>query len=614
VDGPLANDTIAYSYDEQGRTTGRSINGVGLTQSFDALGRITGETNALGSFSYAFAGTTRRPTSATYPNGQTTTFDYFDNLGERRLKEIHNKLSGGATLSKFNYTREATGRLKTAAKQLDSGAATTYEYGFDPADQLTSASLRDASAAVLKSYGYGYDKAGNRTVESIDSSTVAGTFNNVNQLLSQQVGGALRFAGTVNEPANVTVAGAPAQVTADNRFQGSAPVTGGTNTVAVTATDPSGNARTNTYQVNVTGAGTSFTYDSNGNLTSDGSRTFEWDAENRLAAVNQGTRRSEFTYDGTDLWARIVEKDGAAVLSDHRYVWCGLKVCEERDASGAAVTKRFFDQGVQEGADNFFYTGDQLGSIREMTDAAGTVRARYDYDPYGRRTKVAGDKEAVLGFTGHFFHAPSGLTLAPYRAYDASLGRWISEDPTGLGVGDPNRYRYVWNSPTGYVDPTGEVAIAIPVLAAFGLVLTTAVAIYYIQHGPPPMPIPVNPLPPVPPSQPVTNPVTQPPAPPAGGPPAAPAPPAAPPAPMPMAPPTPMPPPVPPVPVPTKPTIQVPSGPKPCPPQKPSNNMCVQAALCLAQAKGFAKLRCVPLIIACIAQTAGGGAGGGGKP
>ena len=33
-----------------------------------------------------------------------------------------------------------------------------------------------------------------------------------------------------------------------------------------------------------------------GNLTADGTRTFEWDAEDRLVAVDIGTHRSEFTY------------------------------------------------------------------------------------------------------------------------------------------------------------------------------------------------------------------------------------------------------------------------------------------------------------------------------
>ena len=73
-------------------------------------------------------------------------------------------------------------------------------------------------------------------------------------------------------------------------------------------------------------------------------------------------------------------------------VWCGGRICEERDASGANVTKRFYAQGVKletgPTAGAYYYTRDHLGSIRELTDGSGNVRARYSYDPFGRRTKV----------------------------------------------------------------------------------------------------------------------------------------------------------------------------------------------------------------------------------
>lgn len=39
--------------------------------------------------------------------------------------------------------------------------------------------------------------------------------------------------------------------------------------------------------------------------------------------------------------------------------------------------------------------------------------------------------------------------------YDPTIGRWISEDPIGFTAADENLYRYVSNSPTNAVDPTG---------------------------------------------------------------------------------------------------------------------------------------------------------------
>jgi hypothetical protein len=40
------------------------------------------------------------------------------------------------------------------------------------------------------------------------------------------------------------------------------------------------------------------------------------------------------------------------------------------------------------------------------------VRAQYEYDPYGNRTKISGDLDASFGFTGRWHHATSGLNLA----------------------------------------------------------------------------------------------------------------------------------------------------------------------------------------------------------
>ena len=86
VDGPLTNDTITYDYDELGRPTGRAINSVGLTETYDALGRLTGEVNPLGTFGYTYVGATGRVDTTTYPNGQTTSYSYFGNSGDRRLQ------------------------------------------------------------------------------------------------------------------------------------------------------------------------------------------------------------------------------------------------------------------------------------------------------------------------------------------------------------------------------------------------------------------------------------------------------------------------------------------------------------------------------------------------
>ena len=136
---------------------------------------------------------------------------------------------------------------------------------------MTAASLKSTAVppVLLKRYAYGYDAAGNRTSLQADDSVQMTPANSRNQLTSMQAGGPLRFAGSVNEPATVTVQASPAVVASDNSFSGSAAVGvgSGTTNVAVVATDASNNVRTSTYQVpNASGATTTYTYDDDGNL------------------------------------------------------------------------------------------------------------------------------------------------------------------------------------------------------------------------------------------------------------------------------------------------------------------------------------------------------------
>jgi RHS repeat-associated protein len=95
-----------------------------------------------------------------------------------------------------------------------------------------------------------------------------------------------------------------------------------------------------------------------------------------------------------------------------------------------------------------------LNSVREVTDSTGAVRARYDYDPYGRTTKVSGDIDSDFGYTGSYYHADTGLYLTTGRLYNPELGIWISRDPIHEKDG-LNLYAYVGQNPINYRDPTG---------------------------------------------------------------------------------------------------------------------------------------------------------------
>jgi RHS repeat-associated protein len=68
------------------------------------------------------------------------------------------------------------------------------------------------------------------------------------------------------------------------------------------------------------------------------------------------------------------------------------------------------------------------------------------------------DDSAPLYFTGKERDAESGLDYFPMRYYGSAMGRWMSPDPLGGNVANPqslNRYQYVFNNPLRFTDSTG---------------------------------------------------------------------------------------------------------------------------------------------------------------
>ena len=177
-----------------------------------------------------------------------------------------------------------------------------------------------------------------------------------------------------------------------------------------------------------------------------------------------------------------IEKTGLPTTVQ-RFVWNGNTIAEERDSTGATVTKRYFAEGEwrmnAKGDGKFYYTRDHLGSIREVTNSSGVLQARYDYDVWGNSVVLSGNMNLDFGYTGHYFHAPSGLNLSLYRPYKPALGRWLSRDPIEE-EGGINLYGYVHNNSSNLIDPFGLDA------ATFLLPFGWSFTIYYpfTEHPP----------------------------------------------------------------------------------------------------------------------------------
>jgi RHS repeat-associated protein len=415
---------------------------------------------------------------------QLSRVDPIPGASDERLETITNTGSSGNTVSQFTYGYTPAGEITSWAQATGTNAAVTYQYGYDGASELLNA-ITSTGSTALDTYAYRYDAAGNRLGQQIGvtgtNSVTSSAYNDLNQVtsVSGSAGLQLAISGSLSEPGTVAMESTVVSTDSNNDFNIVAPVVAGSNSIPITATS-SGTAAaetTGTLQFNVTGgtAIPSLTYDANGNLTNDGTRTYTWDMANRLVKIGYialgGSASSTITYDGLGRRIRIVETGSNGIATGtNNLIWDGMAIREDRNSANT-VTKLYFDNGAQISGTDYYYTRDHLGSIREITGTNGVVLDRYAYDPYGQQTQLTGTMVSDFGYTGQYYHQPSGLSLAPYREYSVSLGRWISRDPLGER-GGINLYGYVGNDPMGRIDPLGlwQVTISGGVLGFGGII------------------------------------------------------------------------------------------------------------------------------------------------
>ena len=221
----------------------------------------------------------------------------------------------------------------------------------------------------------------------------------------------------------------------------------------------------------------SYTYDRNGNMLSDGSRTVGYDGLDRPVTITLGGVTTTFAYapDGERYLQRTVTPDGnsrSIYYVDKLYerVDWDRKPSEERTYVGPSVVVEQQDGSARQVR---YLHLDRLGSVDAVTgdggaevltdahgfDAFGGPRSR-DWQPSGWQLHPTGEFGTTTnhGFTGHEHLDETYLIHMNGRVYDYRLGRFLSVDPL---ISNPassqsiNPYSYIGNNPLSGVDPTG---------------------------------------------------------------------------------------------------------------------------------------------------------------
>ncbi len=231
----------------------------------------------------------------------------------------------------------------------------------------------------------------------------------------------------------------------------------------------------------------SFDYDANGAATRTPRACIEYTPDNLVRSIWAGYDRHvsyDYTYDGRCFKETRCDEGGATVT-----VRTGLyeRVCKLWPGHHHAwdhVQHRHFIVGnegivaVFESAENRHCTHhgefcehchrtryvhrDRLGSITMLTDDAGCVAQRFEYDPWGVRRALGFDEGFSRGFTGHESLDSFGFINMAGRLYDPELGLFVQADvgsPPPLSSQHLSKFIYALNNPLKFVDPSGHFSI-----------------------------------------------------------------------------------------------------------------------------------------------------------
>ncbi len=153
----------------------------------------------------------------------------------------------------------------------------------------------------------------------------------------------------------------------------------------------------------------------------------------------------------------------------------------QTDGAGTLLASYTYDQAgapesVQVGSDpttapRYYYVYDARGDVVNLTDASGVSVADYSYDSWGALTNSSETIPNANGWVNPYRYdgrdgvrsdVATGLDWMSVRAYDPTLGRFISRDPLGRAplVFADNPYVYAGNNPLSNVDPSGQYRAA----------------------------------------------------------------------------------------------------------------------------------------------------------
>lgn len=456
------------------------------SQTFDYLGRPNNTTTKYDGKTFVQSQTYDsygRVLTQSLPEGLVVTNHYANNYLKRisqngyTLREINARNAAGQVTSESiaegvereNTFDESTGRINTITVEKQGGSTIHHlSYVYDNVGNLTYREHNFQNSHFLEEY-FNYDNLHRLTKRTIEHS---GLTNNEEFDFEQNY--QYDFIGNISKKYSVSDA-VSNDVLVHNYTYGWQSHAQSTSNYAI--------AR---YRLNrITKDGNTsfrnFTYDNNGNVTNDGTRSYQYtsfDKPYKLISTNGDY--SEFKYGpskGRYQREDHVTENGESVYYKTSYLGAYERVEKTLNSvttidhkyqiAGAIITRKHGETAYT----RLFAHADVQGSITSITDGKGEVAEQFIYDPWGKKQAIVVNNTVnslvanmvrgtatTRGYTGHEGISHLGLIHMNGRVYDPEIGRFLQADPhvqTPNNSQNYNRYAYVLNNPMSYTDPSG---------------------------------------------------------------------------------------------------------------------------------------------------------------
>ena len=418
--------TVSNTYTSTGKFATTTDASGTTTYTYDTMDRLTAKATPEGTLSYTYdADGHVLSIASSNANGASTSYTY-DNLN--RLSTVTDGRTGGVTA----YSYDTANNLVTAA--YPNGVQSTFQY--DQENRLTSMTAGNAA------YGYTLGPTGIKTgATELSGRAVAWGFDGMYRLTSETVS---------NDP---------------SKENGSVSYT----------LDPVGNRLQQISSLHNIGSVAfsygpddtilSESYDPDGNTTASGGKTFAYNSQNQLMSMNGGA--VSLVYDGYgNRVAKTVSGVTTTYLVEDDVNPTGYPQVFDELTNG--VVTRTYTYGLQRISEDqivnntwtpSFYGYDGFGTVRQLTNAAGTVTDSYEYDAFGNELNSTGSTPNEMLYRGEQYDSDLGLYYLRARWYNPATGRFMSRDPNeGQSIipATLHKYLYAAGDPINRVDPSGK--------------------------------------------------------------------------------------------------------------------------------------------------------------